>query len=102
MICFKKVMTGEDFKTLAIELSTMSQFLGRLVEENREMRREISRIETKLSDKVREELDTTQKRYITMLEGKLVQFDQEAKELKVSKEIEYQRLNSYFYAGARP
>ena len=43
----------------------------------------------KLDQKVHEELDTVQRRYLTMLEGKLIQFDQEAARLKADKEIEY-------------
>jgi len=39
---------------------------------------------------------------LPMLEGKLIQFDEEARRLKAEKDAEYQRLHGYFYAGGRP
>ena len=97
----QKKFNEEEVKTLVSELTTMNIMMDRLTRAVEENRREIKNIQTQINDKVREELDTTQRRYITMLEGKLIQFDQEADKLKTDKEIEYQRLHGYFYSRGR-
>jgi septal ring factor EnvC (AmiA/AmiB activator) len=51
---------------------------------------------------MKDELDTTQRKYIALLEGKLIQFDEEARRIKAEKDAQYQRLHNYFYSGARP
>jgi regulator of replication initiation timing len=99
---FEKKMTAEDVHTVAVQLTTMNKLLDRLIDENRELKRDINNVKTRIDEKVYEALDTVQKRYLTMLEGKLVQFDQEGARLKMDKEAEYQRLHNYFYSGGRP
>jgi regulator of replication initiation timing len=99
---FQKVLSAEDVKEVAVQLTTMNKLLDRLIDENRELKREINSVKTRIDNKVQEEFATLERRYITMLEGKLVQFDQESARLKGEKDAEYQRLHGYFYSGARP
>jgi len=99
---FERVLSAEDVKEVAVQLTTMNKMLDRLIDENRELKREIGNVKNRIDQKVIEELDTVQRRYLTMLEGKLIQFDQEAAKLKADKEIEYHRLHGYFYSGGRP
>lgn len=99
---FEKKMSAEDVHTVAVELTTMSKLLDRLIDENRELKRDIANVKTRIDQNVHEALDTVQRRYLTMLEGKLIQFDQEAAKLKMDKDAEYQRLHGYFYSGGRP
>lgn len=95
-------MSAEDVHTVAIELTTMSKLVDKLIDEIRDIRREIGNVKTRIDDKVQVEFATLERRYINMLEGKLVQFDQESARLKAEKEAEYQRLHGYFYSGGRP
>lgn len=99
---FSKHMSLEDVHTVAVELAELSSLVGKLLDENRQLKREIENVKTRIDQKVNEELDTVQKRYITLLEGKLIQFDQEAAKLKMDKDMEYHRLHGYFYGGGRP
>jgi len=99
---YERVLSAEDVKEVAVQLTTMNRLLDRLIEENMELKREIGNVKNRIDQKVHEELDTVQRRYLTMLEGKLIQFDQEAAKLKADKEIEYHRLHGYFYSGRRP
>ena len=99
---FEKKMSAEDVHTVAVELTAMSRLIDRLIDEIREVKREVGNVKNRIDQKVHEELDTVQRRYLTMLEGKLIQFDQEAAKLKADKEIEYHRLHGYFYSGGRP
>lgn len=99
---FEKRLSEEDVKEVAVQLTTMNKLLDRLIDENRELKRDINNVKTRIDTKVVEEFNTLERRYITMLEGKLVQFDQEAARLKGDKEAEYHRLHGYFYAGGRP
>jgi len=98
----QKKFNEEEVKTLVSELTTMNIMIDRLTRAVEDNKREIRNIQTQINDKVREELDTTQRRYITMLEGKLIQFDEEAAKIKGEREIERLRLNGYFYSGGRP
>lgn len=99
---FEKKLSEEDVREVAVQLTTMNKLLDRLIEENRELKREIGNVKTRIDQNVYEALDTVQRRYLTMLEGKLIQFDEEARKLKTDKEVEYQRLHGYFYSGGRP
>jgi hypothetical protein len=62
----------------------------------------LKELKYKINEDMRNELDTTQRKYIALLEGKLVQFDQESGKIKAEKDAQYQRLHNYFYSGARP
>ncbi len=98
----KKDCSEEYVKTIVSELTTLNIMIDRLGRSIEDNRREIKNIQTEINNKVREELDTTQRRYITMLEGKLIQFDKEASEIKTQRELEHVKLHGYFYAGGRP
>lgn len=99
---FEKKMSEEDVREVAVQLTTMNKLLDKLIDENRELKREINSVKTRIDNKVQEEFNTLERRYINMLEGKLIQFDEEARKLKADKEIEYHRLHGYFYSGGKP
>lgn len=95
-------MSEENVREVAVQLTTMNKLLDKLIDENRELKREINSVKTRIDNKVQEEFNTLERRYINMLEGKLIQFDEEARKLKADKEIEYHRLHGYFYSGGKP
>lgn len=99
---FEKKMSEENVREVAVQLTTMNKLLDKLIDENRELKREINSVKTRIDNKVQEEFNTLERRYINMLEGKLIQFDEEARKLKADKEIEYHRLHGYFYSGGKP
>ena len=94
---------GDDhLKDLVVELTTLGKLIDQVIQTQKKTNEEIRKIQTSIDAKVHEELDTIQRRYITMLEGKMVKFDNEANELRQERERNFQKLHGYFYSGGRP
>jgi|SRR6516225_3206213 hypothetical protein len=89
-------------KLMRLELNAFHGTVRAAEKQSHEAVQLLKELKYKINEDMREELDTTQRKYIALLEAKLIQFDQEAVKIKAEKDAQYQRLHNYFYSGARP
>ncbi len=98
MFGLKNKMNNEDIQALCAELKAMNINIDRLMTAQRQTHKEVEKIQCFMDDRVKEELHTVERKYITFLEGKLIQVDEEAGKLKSERELERYRMHTSFYS----
>ena len=87
----------EDIKDLVAQITTLNITIDRMAQSQKEQAKEIKYLQTYMDTKLREELNTVERKYIAFLEGKLIQTDEEAGKLKQEREMERHRMHMHFY-----
>lgn len=89
-----------DLNDVKIQLSTLNIMIDRLLTAQKETQKEVKNIHYQIDDKIKQELNTVERKYIEFLEGKLINFDLEVGKIKQERNSEFYRMQQNLYKQA--
>ena len=87
----------EDIKDLVAQITTLNITIDRMAQSQRDQAKEIKYLQTYMDARLKDELNTVERKYIAFLEGKLIQLDDEAGKLKGEREVERYRMHQHYF-----
>jgi hypothetical protein len=98
IMVWSRKLSKDDIKDLVAQITTLNIMIDRMAQSQRDQAKEIKYLQTYMDARLKDELNTVERKYIAFLEGKLIQTDEEAGKLKHEREAERYRMHQHFYS----